>query len=96
MTTWSAFSEQTFFDELAEPFWELGNDQHVRCLAHIINLAAQDVLNSLKSYCVTIDEEHTDEDELKSEVLDDIDLDEEISDFNPKTTFAKLKKKTIK
>lgn len=50
----------------------------IRCLAHIINLAAQDVLKSLRSYTVNIDEEQPPQGELKNEVLDDIDLDVEI------------------
>ena len=37
-------------------------NQHVRCLAHVINLAAQQVLNSLKAISNTNEEEFLDED----------------------------------
>lgn len=80
ITVDNASSNDTFFDELEDVFDILGDDQHIRCLAHIINLAAQDVLKSLKS-CKTAtntDEEQPDEDLLAEEVLDDIDLDQEI------------------
>ena len=37
-------------------------NQHVRCLAHVINLAAQQALNSLKAISNTNEEEFLDED----------------------------------
>lgn len=58
----------------------LVDDQHVRCLAHTVNLAAQDVLTSLKHYTVDLDEEDPVQNDLNDEVLHDIDLDADIKD----------------
>lgn len=80
VTVDNASSNDTFFDELEKIFDILGDDQHIRCLAHIINLAAQNVLKSLKHYTTNLDKEHPVEDELVDEILDDIDLDFEIQD----------------
>lgn len=58
-------SNDTFFEALEE----LGmpeDEHHVRCLAHIINLAVQDILDILKTPSVNL--EHPDEDDLESEV----------------------------
>lgn len=80
ITVDNASSNDTFFDQLEEIFDVLGEDQHIRCLAHIINLAAQDVLKSLKNFTVHLDEDQLLQDELNNEVLDDIDLDLEMDD----------------
>lgn len=80
ITVDNASSNDTFFEELEEIFDMLGVDQHIRCLAHIINLAAQDVLKSLKNYTVNIDEDYPPHDELEDEVLDDIDEFEWVDD----------------
>lgn len=73
-------SNDTFFDELEAHFGILGHDAHVRCLAHIINLAAQDTLTSLRGFTSRLDEKEPTEDRLTDEVLEDIDLDAEITD----------------
>lgn len=106
ITVDNASNNDTFFDELENVFDVLGSDQHVRCLAHIINLAAQDVLMSLRNCTTTTsfdeeqpDEEQADEDLLNDETLDDIDLEEEINydDDEPvadtsRNTLLKLRK----
>ncbi|KAJ6648390.1 putative AC transposase, partial [Pseudolycoriella hygida] len=85
ITVDNASSNDTFFDQLEDIFDILADDQHIRCLAHIINLAAQDMLKSLNYFTSDPDEEPPQaegecEDELNNEVLEDIDLDAEIID----------------
>ncbi|CAB5341703.1 unnamed protein product [Rhizophagus irregularis] len=62
ITTDNASNNNTFLEEvsneLAEKNIEFDNvNQHVRCLAHIINLAAQEALKSLKATVNTSDDE---------------------------------------
>ncbi|KAG4070300.1 hypothetical protein HA402_014400 [Bradysia odoriphaga] len=77
-------SNDTFFEELEEHLAIFGMDAQVRCLAHIINLAAQDVLASLRGYHIGLAEETAEneitENLLTEEILDDIDLGAEVND----------------
>lgn len=54
MTTDNASNNATFLQaveiDLSKSYIQFNSgDQHVRCLAHVINLAAQQVLNTLKA-----------------------------------------------
>jgi hypothetical protein len=54
---------QALSSELVDEDIEFNNiDQHVRCLAHIINLSAQEALKSLKIVSNISDNEFVDED----------------------------------
>lgn len=61
VTTDNASNNVTFLQEvaieLADSIKFDNNNQHVRCLAHIINLAAQEVLKSLKAVSSISDNE---------------------------------------
>ena len=61
VTTDNASNNITFLQEvaieLADSIKFDNNNQHVRCLAYIINLAAQEVLKSLKAISSTSDNE---------------------------------------
>lgn len=73
----NASNNNTFFDFLMEMTDDLSKDTcHIRCLAHIVNLAAQDILALLKVPNV----ENIEEFDYENEDLSDIDLNEEIED----------------
>lgn len=58
---------QALSSELANENIEFNNiDQHVRCLAHIINLSAQEALKSLKIISNISDNEFVDENDYNN------------------------------
>ncbi len=74
----NAPSNNTLFEFLMAMTDDLSEDTcHIRCLAHIINLVAQDILALLK-----VPEQKTDEFDYENEDLDDIDLNEPIDDLD--------------
>ena len=71
VTTDNASNNLTFLQEVSTELDDSikfdNYNQHVRCLAHIINLAAQEVLKSLKAISSISDNEFLDEETNNNE-----------------------------
>lgn len=61
------------------------NDQHFRCLAHVLNLGVQDILKLMQVVCENDSSEEYEEEYLNSEDAEYSDADEEISEIDQET-----------